>query len=126
MKPVIELCRPLRVGRTVTVTAGSVTVEQITNDPIRGRIRIVKTDSVSGKPLPGATFTVTIIPDDPMGDLDGDGEVTINDATLLLACLAEFQELDDAQRVLADVNRDGRVDVRDVTAIQRILAEIDI
>ena len=74
----------------------------------------------------GATFTVTIIPDDPMGDLDGDGEVTINDATLLLACLAEFQELDDAQRVLADVNRDGRVDVRDVTAIQRILAEIDI
>ena len=47
------------------------------------------------------------------------------DGILLDLGVSSYQ-LDDAQRVLADVNRDGRVDVRDVTAIQRILAEIDI
>lgn len=61
--------------RGVTVTAGSVTVEQITNDPIRGRIRIVKTDSVSGKPLPGATFTVTRLSVAPSLGTYGVGEV---------------------------------------------------
>ena len=73
----------------------------------------------------GATFTVTIVPDAVMGDLDGDGEVTISDATFLLRCLTEFDELTEEQRAIADVSGDGRIDVRDVTAMQRIIAEIE-
>ena len=62
-----------------------------------------------------------------IGDLDGDGKLTIHDATVLQQFLAELATLDlnDEKTFLkADVNGDGKVNVRDVTAIQRKLAEI--
>ena len=43
----------------VTVVAGSVTSCTFTNKRISGKVRIVKTDSQTHKPLAGATFTVT-------------------------------------------------------------------
>lgn len=60
------------------------------------------------------------------GDLDGDGAVTIEDATLLQRALAEFISIDLNDRDVkysADANRDGFVDIKDVTEIQRIVAE---
>ena len=45
--------------QTVKVTAGVTTTATFTNAPITAKIRIEKTDSVTGKGLPGATFTVT-------------------------------------------------------------------
>ncbi len=59
-----------------------------------------------------------------LGDVDMDGDVDIQDATLLQICLAEMTALTDEQFKLADVNQDGFVNVRDVTAIQRIVAEM--
>ncbi len=59
-----------------------------------------------------------------LGDVDMDGDVDIQDATLLQICLAELTALNDDQFKLADVNQDGFVNVRDVTAIQRIVAEM--
>ena len=59
-----------------------------------------------------------------LGDVDMDGDVDIQDATLLQICLAEMTALNDDQFKLADVNQDGFVNVRDVTAIQRIVAEM--
>ncbi len=53
-----------------------------------------------------------------------DGDVDIQDATLLQSCLIEAKTLTDEQFKLADVNQDGVVNVRDVTAIQRIVAEM--
>ena len=43
----------------VTVVAGSVSTCTFTNKRISGKVRIVKTDSQTHKPLAGATFTVT-------------------------------------------------------------------
>ena len=43
----------------VTVAAGTTTNVSFTNDRITGRIRVVKTDSLTGKPLAGAVFSVT-------------------------------------------------------------------
>ncbi len=43
----------------VTVAAGTTTHVAFTNDRITGRIRVVKTDSLTGKPLAGAVFSVT-------------------------------------------------------------------
>ena len=70
-----------------------------------------------------------VIPKNPIdftvGDLDGDGQVSINDATALQCFLAEYTELDlnDEKTFLqADFNGDGRVNVRDVTAVMRSLA----
>ena len=59
-----------------------------------------------------------------LGDVDMDGDVDIQDATLLQSCLIEAKTLTDEQFKLADVNQDGVVNVRDVTAIQRIVAEM--
>lgn len=45
--------------QSISVVAGVTSTANFTNERISGRIRIVKTDSVTSKPLPGATFTVT-------------------------------------------------------------------
>lgn len=43
----------------VTVAAGTTANISFTNDRIMGRIRVIKTDSLTGKPLAGAVFSVT-------------------------------------------------------------------
>lgn len=43
----------------VTVAAGTTTHVSFTNERITGRIRVAKTDSLTGKPLAGAVFSVT-------------------------------------------------------------------
>ena len=58
---------PLAMDETVTRT--------VTNKPIQGRIRIVKTDSETGKGLPGAVFTVTRVSGLPSHQGDNDGEI---------------------------------------------------
>ena len=66
------------------------------------------------------------------GDVDGDGVLSINDATLLQRHLAEFTQFDGSALISvnwptdyanADCNCDGVVNINDVTAIQRALAE---
>ena len=59
-----------------------------------------------------------------IGDVDGDGEVTVNDATLIQYYLAELATLNDAQKFVADVDDDGDVTVNDATMIQYYLAEL--
>ena len=48
-----------RSSENVTVVAGAVSKCTFTNQRITGKVRIVKTDSQTKKPLAGATFTVT-------------------------------------------------------------------
>lgn len=66
------------------------------------------------------------------GDVNGDGLVTIDDATMIQLHLAEYtyddgepllDVTDEAVLAVADVTGDGKVSVRDVTAIQRYVAE---
>ena len=86
-----------------------------------------------------AQYSTVIIPDSQTpqptvlaGDVNGDGVVNIQDATLLQRYLAEFTtedgkpllDLNNKQTFFrADANGDGKVNVRDVTAIQRKAAE---
>ena len=71
------------------------------------------------------------------GDIDNDGALTIQDATELQRCLAEFISFPYGDRVegfelpqqsgiitvfISDMNQDGVRDIRDVTEIQRRLA----
>ncbi len=72
----------------------------------------------------GCIAVINNKPEPLLGDVDMDGDVDIQDATLLQICLAEMTALNDDQFKLADVNQDGFVNVRDVTAIQRIVAEM--
>ena len=70
-----------------------------------------------------ALCDMTDVCDHTLVDADGDGRLTINDATVLQRWLAEFDEkLDTPQKRFADLNHDGRVDIGDVTLCQRLLA----
>lgn len=55
------------------------------------------------------------------GDVNQNGVVEINDATLLQQYLSDYTTLNSVQLRAADANRDGNVNVRDVTAIRRML-----
>ena len=57
----------------------------------------------------------------PFDDVNGDGEITIEDATLIQKAVAGIATFDADQKVLADVNGDGEVSVFDVTLIQKYI-----
>ena len=59
-----------------------------------------------------------------IGDIDGDGELKIQDVTMLQRYLAEVIELDDTQLSNADADFNDNVNVQDVTTMQRIIAEV--
>ena len=60
-----------------------------------------------------------------LGDVDGDGQVTIVDATWIQRYLAFFT-LDFFDEAAADVDGDGDVSILDATWIQRYLAEMPV
>ncbi len=66
-------------------------------------------------------------PDDNklMGDLDGDGVVSILDATAIQRHIAKLKLLTDEQMILAELDGDGVISVMDATAIQRKIAKLD-
>lgn len=57
-----------------------------------------------------------------LGDVNGDGKIAINDATLLQKYLTDAVELNNAQLKAADVNKNGKITVQDVTEIQKYIA----
>ena len=57
-------------------------------------------------------------------DVNGDGKVTIDDATLVQKAIAELIELDDTQKKAADTNSDGKITIDDSTMIQKYIAEL--
>ena len=57
----------------------------------------------------------------PFGDVNSDGKITIEDATLIQKAIADIATFDADQKVLADVNGDGEVSVFDVTLIQKYI-----
>ena len=59
-----------------------------------------------------------------LGDINGDGKVSIDDATLIQKYVAEFESFTDVQKAAADTNRDGKITVDDATTIQKFVAEI--
>ena len=60
------------------------------------------------------------------GDVNGDGEVTVEDATQIQRYLAEYS-VSGVSRILkcGDTNCDGKVNIRDVSELQRFLAGYD-
>ena len=57
------------------------------------------------------------------GDVNYNGEIDIDDASLIQRAGIDLAKLTDTQRALADVNADGRVSILDVTCVQKYLAE---
>ena len=62
-------------------------------------------------------------PSYPLGDVDGNGELTPEDAILILQYYVGFVQLTPWQLFLADVNKDGVVDSTDAALILRLVVE---
>jgi len=75
----------------------------------------------------GTTGDYNVILSDGMllGDVNSDGAVKIQDATLIQKSLAKLAELDSKQTAAADVTEDGKVNIKDATAIQKFIAKIE-
>lgn len=71
------------------------------------------------------SVSVTVTPAENVliGDVNLDGKVDISDATIMQRAVAEFIQLNDAQKFAGDVDRNGNVTVLDVTCLQMYLAE---
>ena len=59
-----------------------------------------------------------------LGDVDGDGVITIMDVTRIQRSVAELVNLNQNERSSADVDHDGTVTILDATRIQRYIAEL--
>ena len=88
------------------------------------------TEPSTEEPTLAPTEPPTVIPTDPtegeglvLGDTDGDGEVTIIDATCIQRHLAELPTFAFNEKA-ADSDEDGEVTIIDATCIQRHLAEL--
>lgn len=68
-------------------------------------------------PKPAAAVRLTIKPDVKVGDVNGDGDVTVADATLIFQYCAHRRDLTEAQQKAADVDGDGSVTITDATWI---------
>ncbi|MGN1467207.1 MAG: dockerin type I repeat-containing protein, partial [Ruminococcus sp.] len=81
---------------------------------------VVAVSSVSA-----ATDNEPVPPDNKLlGDVDGDGALTVSDATTIQSYLAELISENDLDLSVADYTKDGVIDVRDATYIQLVLAEL--
>lgn len=59
-----------------------------------------------------------------LGDVNLDGKVTIQDATLIQKAIAKLATLDEVQTAAADATEDGEVNIKDATAIQKWIAKV--
>ena len=75
----------------------------------------VSTDKVTLKKV--ASFEYNEKPKYTLGDVNEDGEVNVNDVSLLLLYLVQKEQLSASQLSAADVNGDGEVNVNDVSTL---------
>ncbi len=101
---------------------GNITFDTEDNCNITVRLDLRNFDFISKQ---GAKYTITIENPSVLGDVDGDGKLTIDDATLIQRYLAHLNDFDNEQLELADFDGDGVVTIIDVTMIQRYLAKLN-
>ena len=67
-------------------------------------------------------YTFDATKDYMLGDVNGDGNISVLDATLIQKYIAGLVTFSDTQKAAADVNGDGSVSVLDATLIQKYIA----
>ena len=79
----------------------------------------------SSDKVAGFTFDFTIPKDDFMlGDVNGDGDITIMDATAIQLHIAQLEMLPEDKLACADTDGDGKIAIMDATQIQLFIAQL--
>ena len=68
------------------------------------------------------TYITAIYKEHIKGDVNGDGEVTIADATDIQKNIADILKFNEKQMAVADINGDGEITIADVTILQKYIA----
>lgn len=71
-----------------------------------------------------AVVTTQPEPEYTLGDVDNDGKITVEDATLISKSAVNLVTLTSTQIKAADVNNDGFVNIKDTTLIQKYVVEL--
>lgn len=101
------------------------------------KVEIEATDVTKGsaaepttKPVPSTQPTTAQPATEPSGnavygELNGDGDITIVDATLVQKHVAQLETLSADKQILADVNGDNTISVVDATLIQKYIVQLE-
>ena len=61
-----------------------------------------------------------------LGDIDGDGKISVNDVTDIQKYIVQLKPFTDEQIKFADVDKNGKIDVNDVTLLQKVIVKIAV
>ena len=78
------------------------------------------TATTATKPTTVTTATTSTTPTELLGDVNGDGVVSVKDATLIQKYVSKMAVTINVK--LADVNKDGMINIKDTTMIQKYAA----
>ncbi len=112
----------LKNGYTLDSVTAEGAYKNVKDTGVENTYRITK---VTGAVTINVTTEKSATPSDyTLGDVNGDGYITVADATLVQQHAAELITLTDTALLAADTNKDGYVTVVDATLIQRYAAEL--
>ena len=74
--------------------------------------------------LTGLGLEAIAAPQVTLGDINGDGEITLKDATLLLQHVNKIATLTGSQLAAADINGDGQITLKDATLLLQYVNKI--
>ncbi len=112
----------LKNGYTLDSVTAEGAYKNVKDTGVENTYRITK---VTGAVTINVTTEKSATPTDyTLGDVNGDGYITVADATLVQQHAAELITLTDTVLLAADTNKDGYVTVADATLIQQYAAEL--
>ena len=115
-------------GKTATVSGGKVSFNSGANGTI-----LVEASGDEPQPVTQQPTTVTpetkSQPTNPSvsgkyGDVNGDGNISVKDATAIQKHVANLEKIAAEREALADVNGDTFINIKDATAIQKYIAQL--
>lgn len=119
--PVVTLPPVTEPPENITSTFDEATIDEATLDEVPTEPSEPSEES-KGEATNDEATTDEAEPDFIIGDANGDGKISIADATVIQKFLAKMNSLSDEKIKIADINGDGRISVTDATIIQKRIA----